>query len=109
MRAGKLRHRITLTEPVEAQDAYGEPVKTWRPIADGECWAEKRDLSGRELFQAQQINSEVSTSFRIRYREDVDARMSVEYRDRFWHIEHLQDPDGLRDELLLLCRRSVSL
>lgn len=109
MRAGKLRHRIVITEPIEAQDAYGEPVKTWHPIPDGECWAEKRDLSGRELFQAQQLNSRIETEFRLRHREDVDARMSIEYRGAYWHIESIQDPDGTREEVLLLCSRSVDV
>lgn len=107
MRAGKLRHRVTITEPIETQDDYGEPVKNWKPIADGQVWAEKRDLSGRELFQAQQINAEISTEFRIRHRDDIDARMSIEYRDAYWHIESVQDPDGMRKKLLLLCAKSV--
>lgn len=108
LQAGKLRHRVTIETPTEAQDAYGEPVKTWRAIPDGECWARKEDLSGRELFQAQQISAEITTQFTIRHRTDIDARMSIRDGQQFYHIKSVQDPDGLSERLLLLCARSFN-
>lgn len=106
--AGELRHRIVIEHPAETQDDYGEPVKLWTPIPNGEAWAKKEDLSGRELFQAQQISTEITTQFTIRHRTDVDGRMAVRYRDESYHIESIQDPDGRTEKLLLLCSRSAN-
>lgn len=109
LQAGRLRHRIVFENPTEAEDEFGEPVKTWQAIPDGECWARKEDLSGRELFQAQQISAEITTQFTIRYRTDIDARMSIRYGEQFYHIQGApQDPDGLREHLVILCARSMN-
>ena len=106
--AGQLRHRIRLEEPRDVQDAAGEPVKSWAEIPDGATWAEKRDLSGSELVQAQQLNAQVSTQFTLRHRKDVDARMRVAHADALYSIESVQDPDGRRERTVLLCSRSVN-
>lgn len=106
--AGRLRHRITIEEPVEVQDAAGEPTKDWTPIPDAHVWADRSDLDGRELFQAQQTNAQVSTQFTIRWRTGVDARMRVLSDDVAYSIESVQDPEGRREFLVLLCSRSVN-
>ena len=108
LRAGELRNRIVIEEPREEQDDYGEPVKKWAELPGGRAWAKKEDLSGRELFQAQQVNAQVSTLFTLRYRSDVDARMRVVYKDSLYSIVSVQDPDGRREKLLLLCSGSVN-
>lgn len=109
MRAGKLRHRITIEEPVESQDDYGEEVRWWQPLPFlSETWAEKEDLSGRELFQAQQVNALVTTQFTLRYRTDVNARMRIKHDGQYYGIESVQDPDGEKKKLLLICSRSVN-
>jgi SPP1 family predicted phage head-tail adaptor len=108
LRAGDLRNPVQIEHPVETQDDYGEPVKTWQKIPGGDDWAKKEDLTGRELFQAQQISAQVTTQFTLRYRDDVDARMQVVCDGVYYHIEAPQDPDGLRERMVLLCSRSAN-
>lgn len=109
MRAGRLRHRIVIESPTEAVDDFGEPVKSWDPIPGGEVWAEKLDLSGRELYQAQQVSAEVTTQFTIRHRDGVDGRMSIRHDDVFYHIKGApQDPTGRSEYLTILCARSMN-
>jgi SPP1 family predicted phage head-tail adaptor len=102
MRAGTLRHRITI-EAATVANVYGEEVETWSAIA--EVFAAREDLSGREFFAAQQTNAEVTTRFRVRYIDGVTAKMRV-YSDGVpYDIESVQDPDGRRRELILLTVR----
>lgn len=108
IRAGELRHRITVETPDEAQDTFGEPVKTWKKLTSKRIWAKREDLSGRELFQAQQINAKVTTQFTIRHRTDIDARMRVLSDGVCYGIESVQDPDGRGVKTLLLCARTVN-
>lgn len=109
LRAGELRHRVAIEHPVETQDDYGEPVKEWQKIpSNPDVWAKKEDLSGAELFQAQQINARVTTRFTLRHRSDVDARMQVVCDGAYYHIEAPIDPDGKKERLDLLCARSVN-
>ncbi|MEQ1573632.1 MAG: phage head closure protein [Vicinamibacterales bacterium] len=107
--AGTLRHRITIEHPVEVQDEAGEPTKQWQEIpAQARVWAKREDLAGRELFQAQQVNAQVTTQFTIRWRSDIDARMRVVSDGVTYPIEAPQDPEGRRESLVLLCSRSVN-
>ena len=108
LRAGELRHRIVIEEPREREDDFGEPVKDWQPIPHSGASAKKEDLSGRELFQAQQINARVSTRFTLRYRTDINATMRVVHGEDLYGIESVQDPDGLRTTLILTCSRGVN-
>lgn len=52
MQAGKLRHRVTIQEPVMVQNPEtGAVNKTWQDIAT--VWAEVSPLSAREFIAAQ--------------------------------------------------------
>lgn len=53
MNIGKLRHRITLQRQINAQNDYGAVVTTWQGIAT--VWAEIKPISGREYFEASQV------------------------------------------------------
>jgi SPP1 family predicted phage head-tail adaptor len=104
--AGRLRHRVTIESASEAQDAFGEPIMSWGTLAT--VSAEKLDLSGRELFQAQQVNAKVTTQFRVRHRSDVTAKMRLKHAGTYYDIESYADPTGLKEELVLLASRSAN-
>lgn len=99
MRAGELRHRITIQRATETQDAFGAVVQTWSTFAT--LWAGVEALSGREFFAAQQVNAQVSHRIRIRYLSGVTPKMRVVFGSRTFNIEVVMD-DGRRRELQLL-------
>jgi len=101
MRAGQLRHRITIEANGQTRNEYGELVEDWSPLAT--VWASKEDLSGREQFQGQQFNAVVTTKFAIRYRDDVTAAMRILLGSTVYNIESIQDPTGRKETLFLLC------
>jgi SPP1 family predicted phage head-tail adaptor len=70
MRAGPLDRYVSLQHRVLARNATtGEEAVSYTEYAS--VWASKKDIRGREFFAADQMNSEVSTTFQIRYRTDV--------------------------------------
>lgn len=70
MQAGKLDRQVVLQHRTEASiDSNGERSFTWSTYAT--VRAQRLDLIGREYFATRQLQSEVSTRFRIRYRSDV--------------------------------------
>lgn len=103
MKAGELRHRITLEQPSETQDKYGEVLTSWTTLAT--VYARKEDLTGRELFQAQQVNASVSTRFTIRHRPGLTAKLRVNHGGTIYNIESIQDPDGRSRQIVLICSR----
>lgn len=107
--AGALDRLITIEHPVMIQNEYGEEEKQWQEFYElPHVWAEKVDLNGRELYEAQQLNSEVTTQFRLRYRADLDARMRVACDDVLYSVKAVLEGDGRRRWTLLMCARSVN-
>lgn len=101
MRIGKLDRRVLIERPVETQNEFGEPVKTWVTVAT--VWAEVTPLSGRELFAAQQIVPEASLRIRIRYRSDIDETMRITHDGKVYGVQHIAEI-GRRDGLEILVR-----
>lgn len=105
MRAGTLRHRITIEQPAETQNAHGEPVVTWSALAT--CWASVEPLSGRELLMAQQVNAEITHRARLRYVAGVMAKQRVQHQGRYFDINAVRNIDERKVELELLCQEAV--
>lgn len=77
MKAGTLDRRVTLQTRVLTRDAQGEEVVTYTDLAT--VWAQKLDLIGREYFAAQQVNAEVTTRWRLRWRSDIGVLHQLVY------------------------------
>jgi SPP1 family predicted phage head-tail adaptor len=110
MRIGKLRHLVTIQQRVAGspdQTAEGAPDEDWASYAT-DVWAAVEPLSGRELFAAQQFESEVTTRVRIRYRSGITAAMRVVFESRNYNIRYILDPDERHIELHLLCTQGVN-
>lgn len=101
MRAGPLDRRIVIKAPVTTSDAMGGPVVTYTTLAT--VWAEKKDTGGREFMAAQQVNAEVTTQFRIRYRSDVTPEHRVTCDGLDYDILYVNEL-GRRDGLMLMAR-----
>lgn len=100
MRAGELRHRVAIQTNTPSQDAYGQPVESWATTAT--VWAAVEMLDGRELFAAQQAQSEATVRFTIRYRSGLTAQQRVSWDGRVFGIEAIiHDPTNNRMTQLL--------
>lgn len=92
MRAGKLRHRITIEKPGQTQDPVtGEMVPGWELVAS--VRADKRPSSAREFKQSQAGQSEITGEFQIRYRDDIDATMRIVHKGKIYNIEGVLEDD----------------
>lgn len=108
MRAGKLRHRITLQSLADGQEApfpSGAPDQYWEDSLT--VSASINPLAGRELFAAQQYNSEVTHSIRMRYRTGVTDRMRVKFGARLFTLHYIRNIDERNVEFELLCSEGL--
>lgn len=87
--AGRRDRRITIRRKTLTRDAIGGVVETW----DNLCvvWAQKMDVSGREFIAAGQVNPEITTRFRIRWRNDITKAMRVLYDGVDYDIVHIAE------------------
>ena len=89
MKAGRLRHRVTLQSPYGSRDAVGERVTMWTDRAS-DVPAEVRPLSGREQYifaQKQASTTHIVTLRWGRYLADLDASWRVQFKDRVFTID----------------------
>jgi len=100
MDSGKLDKRITLQANVPTKSDEGEFVDTWVDMAT--VWAAIEPLSGRAYFTAQQANSDVTGTVRIRYRTDVKPSWRIKYGDRYFQIVTLINQGENRAELKIM-------
>lgn len=107
MRAGSLRHKVTLQKPVETQNAYGEPEQRWQTVSSN-IWASISPLRGREYLTAQQMTSEIDAKICLRHRTDVTAKMKIVKGTDEYLIEAIINPDERNRELELMCRRQMA-
>lgn len=92
--AGRLRHRVTIQEPVDSPDAMGGVVTTWQTVADS-VPAEIVPLSAREFLAMNQINSSVIARITMRGRRSLEPAMRILHRGDVYNIEGiLNDPDS---------------
>jgi SPP1 family predicted phage head-tail adaptor len=75
MQAGRLDRRIRIESRVETQNAYGEAVISYVLLA--EVWAEKKPLSGNEIFTAAQFFPAGTVKYKIRYIPQVNEKCRI--------------------------------
>lgn len=94
MRAGRLRHQVSLQERQTKRDPVtGDVLSVWVEIA--KLWAEVVALSARDFIAAGVNQSKVVARITIRHREHINANMRILHRGKAYNIEGvLPDPDS---------------
>jgi len=105
LRAGRLRHIVTIQRVTETQDGYGDKSEAWADVADLRAGIEP--LRGREFFDAQHVSADVTTKIVIRYYSGIVPKMRVINGSRIWEIKSVIDPDERHRELQLMCTEVV--
>ncbi len=104
--AGKYRHPITIEQPSSTKNEYGEEEDTWQIVA--RVPAKISPLSGRELWNAQQVQPDITHEICIRYYPAITAKMRVKFGTRVFNI--LTPPLNLEErnrELRMMCMERV--
>jgi len=108
MRAGLLNKRVTVYQKVTgspAVDSLGQPNTSWEELDT--VWAAVEPLSGREFWAQQQVQSEITSRIRIRYRSDIIVGMKITYHSRTYIIKYMIDNLEEHKELWLMCTDGV--
>lgn len=99
---GSYRHIISFEKISEIQNEYGEVKKDWTTIFTTR--ASIRPISGREFYQAETVNSEVTHKVNLRYREGIKADMRIKFGERVFEIISVINFEERNIELQLLCK-----
>ena len=107
MRAGRLRHTVSIERISETANDYGEAIKTWSDHLT-DIRAAIEPINGREYFAQDSRHAEVTTRFRIRYREGITNKMRIRYGTRYYNIVSVILPNERKcAELILMALEGV--
>ncbi|MCL5995498.1 MAG: phage head closure protein [Chloroflexi bacterium] len=106
MKAGDLRHRITIQRQAstETQNTHGEQTTPWVELAT--VWAAIEPQSGGEATEQDRRIATVTHRVRIRHREGVTPAMRVLHGARVFEILAVVGSNKPVD-LVLQCREVV--
>ena len=106
--AGELRHRVTWQQSKVIRTPVGQDKATWTTV--GTFWARVEPLSGRELFNAQQIKAVISHRITMRNVGSIapDDRLLFEGTNRTFNVEVPTRRDEQNVALDLLCSELVA-
>lgn len=101
MRAGRLKHRITIEKPEQTKDEFGQLTKTWVTVCSTRAAIDP--ISGKEYFAAQQINNAINYKITIHYRLGIKSSYRIKYKERIFEIHAPLNPKEANRELQLMC------
>lgn len=105
MKAGDLKHRITLEKPVSVTDARGNRRTTWQTVAT--CMASMTDVSGRDFYAAQAYQAQDIVTFGIRWRDDLCKEWRIVHRGSVYQIEQINHLGYRRDFIHVKARMTT--
>ncbi len=106
--AGRLRHRCTIQTWSTTEGAQGQDVRV--PVTlHARVAMRVNELTGRELYNAQQIQPDITMEVESRFITNVTSKMQLIWHDgttdRTLAIEAPPiNPDGKRRWMLLMCK-----
>lgn len=102
--AGQLTKKITIQNSISVIDSFGQDIPTWTTVATP--YAKVDFLNGKEFFQAQQVNSEVTIKIKTRYRDGINTKTRILYGAKILNIVQII-PDEKNTELVFMCKEVV--
>lgn len=108
LEAGDLRHRVEIRRGAKEKDGKGGSVMVWTEIA--KPWAEVISLDGKEALADRVMEGISSYRIRIRYRAGIGTiDHQVRYGGRDLNITSAEDPNGDREQLVILATTAAAV
>lgn len=101
MKAGALRHVVTIQAPGVAKNSYDEPVAEWTDVADVRASVEP--LAGVEQWRGMQVQASVTHGVEIRYRAGLTSAHRLVFKGRTLNIGVIRDWQERNVKLLIQC------
>lgn len=95
--ASRMNKQITLQSFTATSNSAGGYNTTWNIAAT--VWAEVKPISGREIFDADQIEDTESVIFTIRYIDNASTNMRIQFLSDYYNIRSIINV-GLKNETL---------
>ena len=105
MDAGRLRHRIEIQRAATGHNPHGGVQEDWQTLATR--WAAIEPFRARELFAAQQVQSQVTHRIWMRYFAGLQSTDRIKFGERIFNIDGIRNIDERNRELEVFCMEVV--
>lgn len=106
---GRFTRRFTIQKPTRTQNAFGEVTISWSDVA--RRWGSLRAITGRDLLNAAQIQSEVTHE--IVMRKNPGLTIQPDWRlvsdSRTFEVKEVLDNDDRKRQWNIECSEVVSV
>lgn len=94
MKAGRLRHRVTLQRGTVTANSHGDQVRAYTDLRT--VWADVEALGGREFLAAEHVQAEVTSRITMRAQPDIVLTPAdrIVWGSRTFDIRHFIDLQG---------------
>jgi len=103
--AGRLNKQITIQQVTETKNSFGEVSEAWSTY--NTVWAEIKPISGKEYFNAESVQSEVTHKIKTRYLSGITTKMRISYDSRVFDIETVINIDERSRYIEMMCTENV--
>lgn len=109
MRAGRLRHRLVLQQPVTSRDAdTNEKITVWTTVAT--VWGGIEPIKGKERVSAQELDAAYDVRLPMRYSSEIsgmDATWRATSGGRVYAFQSVINMDERNREIEVLASEGV--
>ncbi|MCB9949580.1 MAG: phage head closure protein [Planctomycetaceae bacterium] len=102
MRAGKLRHLVTIQRRTLSRDAVGQQTESWADL--GTTWASVMPTGGTEREYAKQLVSETTHKVVMRYFDGLTSKDRIIHNSRTLNIINIINVDERNIEQQIMCK-----
>lgn len=106
MKAEKYRHRVHLQSKSATRNSYGEETLSW--VTEASVWCSIEPLTGREYFQAQQVQSQVTHKIMLRYYKGLRPDWRILFGTRTFNIVSVINVEERNIEMVLMATEFVT-
>lgn len=104
--ARRLRHQVEIQRVVQTRSG-ADIVDTWSTFAT--VWAEVEPLRGREFYDRQQIDADVTHTIVLRYsaRLELTVKDRIRWGIRIFELESVRDIDEARQLYVCMAKETI--
>jgi SPP1 family predicted phage head-tail adaptor len=102
VRAGKLRHSVTIKSASASRDEFGGSTDSWSTTEA--IYVSIDPLTGRELEVARQVHGEAVCRIGMRYTTNAVITNRIAFGSRTFEIVDVQNPEERNEEILCICK-----
>lgn len=107
MKAGSLRHRVTIQQRADTQSSMGGMTEAWSTYA-ADVPAEIVPLSGREFVAAGAQRGEIIARIMVRYDSGLTEQMRVVFEGKTYPIHAILSDSTFRRHMSLMVSEGLT-